>query len=126
SCIRRFSKKPLREKAKWVVGRVASLKAQSVEALSNIPVPIRLPFGSLWIARNDHIGRPLRKGAFEADELAFVERFVRPGMTVLDLGAHHGLYTLLASKRVGPKGKVFAFEPSVRERTALRRHVMLN
>ena len=39
-------------------------------------------------------------------------------MTVLDIGAHHGLYTLLASRRVGRTGKVVAFEPSPAERKA--------
>jgi FkbM family methyltransferase len=43
-----------------------------------------------------------------------------------DLGAHRGLYMLLASKRVGPSGRVFAFEPSPRERRTLRLHLMLN
>ena len=47
-------------------------------------------------------------------------------MVVLDIGAHHGFYTLLASKIVGLPGKVFAFEPSPRERGALSRHIALN
>jgi len=47
-------------------------------------------------------------------------------MTVLDIGAHHGFYTLLAWKRVGPHGRVFSFEPSPRERKALLRHVKIN
>jgi FkbM family methyltransferase len=62
----------------------------------------------------------------EESQFHFVERFLRPGMTVLDIGAHHGLYTLLASKLVGVRGKVVAFEPSPRERKRLRRHVWLN
>ena len=45
---------------------------------------------------------------FERAELRFVERLLRPGMVVLDIGAHHGLYTLLASKCVGRKGQVIA------------------
>ncbi len=47
-------------------------------------------------------------------------------MSVLDIGAHHGFYTLLASRLVGPKGRVFSFEPSPRERKALRLHLRLN
>lgn len=47
-------------------------------------------------------------------------------MTVLDLGAHHGFYTLLASKCVGRNGRVIAFEPSPRERKALHLHLKLN
>jgi FkbM family methyltransferase len=65
-------------------------------------------------------------GGFELAERAFVSRFLRAGMTALDIGAHHGLYTLLASKLVGPNGRVFAFEPSPRERRALRWNVGLN
>ena len=47
-------------------------------------------------------------------------------MTVLDIGAHHGYYTLLASQIVGPAGKVLAFEPSPRERKKLNLHLRLN
>ncbi len=47
-------------------------------------------------------------------------------MTVLDIGAHHGLYTLLAARRVGPRGKVVAFEPSPREKRKLLLNMRLN
>jgi FkbM family methyltransferase len=111
----RFLQKPWNEKAnRWN------------RLLPNIPFPIRLPSGALWLLRKDNLGEPLLAGTFESAELAFVERFLRPGMTMLDLGAHHGLYTLLASKRVGPRGKVIAFEPSPRERRALLLHLILN
>jgi FkbM family methyltransferase len=66
------------------------------------------------------------EGKFEAAEMEFLNRYLRQGMTVLDLGAHHGFYTLLASKRVGNTGNVFAFEPSPREREALRLHLRMN
>jgi FkbM family methyltransferase len=63
---------------------------------------------------------------FENAELCFVEKFLTPGMCVLDVGAHHGLYALLASKCVGNSGKVIAFEPSPRERRLLTRNLRLN
>jgi FkbM family methyltransferase len=47
-------------------------------------------------------------------------------MTVLDVGAHAGFYTLLASACVGDAGRVMAFEPSPRERERLRAHLRLN
>lgn len=37
---------------------------------------------------------------------------LKPGMTVVDVGAHVGYFTLLAAKLVGPTGKVHAVEPS--------------
>lgn len=36
---------------------------------------------------------------------------VKPGMTVLDIGAHSGYFSLIAGTRVGPTGTVHAFEP---------------
>jgi FkbM family methyltransferase len=53
---------------------------------------------------------------FEPEMVGAFERAVAPGMTVLDVGANVGYYTLLASRLVGESGKVLAFEP---ERTNL-------
>jgi FkbM family methyltransferase len=51
---------------------------------------------------------------------------LRPGMCVLDIGAHEGLYTLLAARLVSPGGTVHAFEPSPRERARLKENIALN
>lgn len=92
------------------------------------PLPVRLPWGGWWLAwNNDVLSKHicLREG-FEEGEQNFLLHFLQSGMQVFDLGAHHGLYTLLASKRVGPKGQVIAFEPSSRERRRLQWHIKLN
>jgi FkbM family methyltransferase len=65
-------------------------------------------------------------GCYEANELAFLARTLRPGMTVVDAGANEGLYTLLAARCVGPTGSVWAFEPSSREFDRLRYNVENN
>ena len=114
-----FLQKPWGEKAR-------ALRYRWSAALAGLPKVVRLPFGVWWIRRNDNLSEPLLEGKFENAEMAFAERFLQPGMTVLDVGAHHGLYTLLASRCVGPRGSVFAFEPSSRERRALRIHLVLN
>lgn len=73
------------------------------------------------------MGRHVRQSNdFEQGEQNFLLQFLKSGMTVLDIGAHHGLYTLLASNRVGPHGRVFAFEPSPRELRRLRWNLLLN
>jgi FkbM family methyltransferase len=117
--LRRFLRKPFHEKAR-------AIRNHCNLFLSRIPMPTRLPFGVWWIKRSDNLAETLLVGSFETAELAFVEKFLRPGMTVLDIGAHQGLYTLLASKRVGSSGRVFSFEPSPRERRALRLNLALN
>jgi len=91
-----------------------------------IPLPLRLPFGAWWLARNDHIGASLLEGTFEGAEYRFVERFLQPGMIALDIGANQGYYTLLFSLKVGHVGRVLAFEPSEREMSHLKLHLKLN
>src|SRR5271163_203538 len=115
----RFLYKPWAEKKKSLYFRWMSM-------FPELPAPLRLPFGAWWLVRRDNAGMPISQGEFEPGEIAFVTRLLKPGMTVLDIGAHHGLYTLLASKRVGPRGKVFSFEKSTRERTALLQHLRIN
>jgi FkbM family methyltransferase len=65
-------------------------------------------------------------GSFEPNEFAFLDRVLRPGMTVVDVGANEGLYTLFAARRVGPSGRVIAVEPSSRERGRLEANLARN
>lgn len=51
-------------------------------------------------------------GAFERDTLRAIESLVRPGATVLDIGANVGAHTLHLARLVGEKGRVIAFEPT--------------
>jgi len=91
-----------------------------------MPIPLRLPFGSWWLAEKSALDHQLLYDDFETEERQFVQRLLRSGMTVVDVGAHHGLYTLLASKCVGENGLVIAFEPSPRECRRLEKHLRLN
>jgi FkbM family methyltransferase len=54
----------------------------------------------------------LRSGAYEPHLTAVFERHCRPGMTVVDVGANLGYFTLLAARLVGPSGRVVALEPN--------------
>jgi len=47
----------------------------------------------------------------ERYELSIFRKLLRKGMVVVDIGANVGLYTFEASRAVGKKGKVIAFEP---------------
>lgn len=103
------------------------LKRVARRALYVFPTVKRLPWGDRWIARNDVIDEHIRsEDEFERAEQQFVLNFLKPGMNVFDVGAHHGLYTLLAASKVGATGKVVAFEPSPRERKRLTENVLLN
>ena len=62
----------------------------------------------------------------DVGDIRFLWKFLRSGMTFLDIGAHHGVYSVIAAKRVGPTGRVIAFEPSPRERQRMRLHLRYN
>jgi FkbM family methyltransferase len=65
-------------------------------------------------------------GNFEPNELTWLSETLTEGMTMIDIGAHMGMYTLTASKLVGESGIVVALEPSTREFQRLTFHVTLN
>ena len=49
---------------------------------------------------------------WEPETIAFIERYVNQGNTVIEVGANVGIQTLSLAKKVGPKGKIYAFEPT--------------
>ncbi len=65
-------------------------------------------------------------GSYEREQTALFARYVLPGSTVFDIGAHVGYYTLLGARLVRGEGRVLAFEPDPRNAHFLRRHVALN
>ena len=65
-------------------------------------------------------------GAFEPGTVKAYERLVRPGGVALDIGANIGAHTLPLARAVGPKGKVYAFEPTGFAMEKLKRNLALN
>lgn len=65
-------------------------------------------------------------GDFEPEVSACIQANLRPGDCFADLGANVGFYTLMAARRVGPEGRVFAFEPNPGTYAALCANVALN
>ena len=80
--------------------------------------------GMKWIAGSANHGCWL--GTYELPKQRSLERFVRPGMTIFDIGAQAGFYTLLFSRLTGPSGTVYAFEPCAYEAHYLLDHIRMN
>jgi len=55
--------------------------------------------------------RDILSGVDDEKEISLIPLLVHEGETVIDMGANYALYTYHASKRVGEKGHVYAFEP---------------
>jgi FkbM family methyltransferase len=65
-------------------------------------------------------------GAFERPTLNALRQLVKPGDTVLDVGANLGAHTLHLANAVGPAGRVFAFEPTDFAFQKLTKNLALN
>ena len=68
----------------------------------------------------------LEHEVWEAPNTKIVKKTVKPGMTVIDIGANLGYYALLEAKRVGPTGRVYAIEPVERNYNVLLKNIELN
>lgn len=82
---------------------------------------------ALKFAPNDEFTELLlENGPWEPQETRLLISLLRPGDTFIDIGAYVGYYALLAARRVGPTGRVIAFEPAPKNFDTLRRNVRLN
>lgn len=66
------------------------------------------------------------QGYFEWAETQFVRTCLRKGQTFVDVGANIGWHSLVAANRVGPSGRVIAFEPVQRTFAELESNIRLN
>jgi FkbM family methyltransferase len=66
------------------------------------------------------------RGGYERDLQALMHRLVRPGDTVIDVGANVGMHTCSLARRVGPTGAVVAIEPLAELAERLGANVALN
>jgi FkbM family methyltransferase len=107
-----------------LAGRLIRLPARALSARTVMRVRRGPARGMKWIAGSATHGCWL--GTYELDKQLVIERFVRPGMTIYDVGAQAGFYTIFFSRFVGESGRVFAFEPCPYEARFLLDHVRMN
>lgn len=58
----------------------------------------------------DRVQRLMWGGAYEPHVRKCLKTILRPGDTFVDVGAHIGFFSMIASSLVGEKGNVYAFE----------------
>jgi len=68
----------------------------------------------------------LEQEAWFEKECAFVRRWLKPGMTAIDIGANVGVYSLPMARQVAPDGRVVAYEPGSEPRRLLEISRQLN
>jgi FkbM family methyltransferase len=81
---------------------------------------VELPEGSLALNPDDPVvSGALALGVYERQVSACFRRGLAPGMTVVDVGANLGYYSVIALGRTAPDGRVIAFEPDPANRALL-------
>ncbi|MGH9701340.1 MAG: FkbM family methyltransferase [Candidatus Acidiferrales bacterium] len=108
---------------------------QGLSKIPYLPVPVRLQISpaeeiKFWWSYVSPFHHP-RRGFLDywgqdLGELRFLWRVLQPGMVFLDVGSYHGIYSLIAAKRLGKEGQIVAFEPSTREFRRLLLHLRWN
>jgi FkbM family methyltransferase len=63
---------------------------------------------------------------YEQPTFDFIQAHCKPGGTLIDIGAHFGIFTISALRKVGPSGKVVSFEPCAATRSVLVKTLALN
>ncbi|MGQ0384086.1 MAG: FkbM family methyltransferase [Gammaproteobacteria bacterium] len=93
-----------------------------------IPVTARLDDGLRLAVPWGHeiCAELLTTGTYEPQSQRVLKSLLRPGQTMVDIGAHVGVFTLLAARAVGPGGQVHSFEPDPRTIAWLRSNVRRN
>ena len=66
------------------------------------------------------------KGGYAPARVSEIREVVKEGDTVIDIGANIGYFTVLLADIVGPKGKVYAFEPDPRNVHLLQQTIERN
>lgn len=85
------------------------------------------PAGTIRLVVDSEAELPrLRSCLKEPETVAWIERYVRPGDVLFDIGANVGAYSLVADRASGGTCTVYAFEPSFSTFAQLSRNVALN
>ncbi|GAI92968.1 unnamed protein product, partial [marine sediment metagenome] len=95
-------------------------------ALGNVSVRLRCGETVRVDGRHPQWRKFVDCGCHELGTENFLVDYLLPGDVVVDVGANVGLITVIAAKRVGPFGRVYAFEPDEENCSSLDRAVQLN
>ncbi len=76
--------------------------------------------------RNHELWRADTYDSKEPDTIRWIDRFVRPGDVLYDVGANIGQYSLYAARKTGGRVAVLAFEPEALNHAKLNRNIVLN
>jgi FkbM family methyltransferase len=84
------------------------------------------PGKGLWIHLNPRYEMEYLEGDYEAPVERILLSNFRPGTVFYDVGAHIGVFSLIAARNLGVDGSVFAFEPDPSNVRRIKEHASRN
>ena len=103
---------------RWIVNRLI---------LVSLPASVRIGGAKILINPNDPvISGALALGVYEPEETDYFSNIIRPGMTIVDVGANIGAYSAITIDRLCGKGCLVAVEPASENFLWLKRNLELS
>ncbi len=94
---------------------------------SGIPKELQIEEGKMILNQDDvAVSGMLALNSFEPYQTSLFRKELKEGMTVVDIGANIGYYSVIAGRRVGQNGKVFSFEPEPNNFSFLVKNIEVN
>jgi len=109
-------------KPRWLLIQLANTLNYRAQVLARLANGMKI-----LVVANDVVGQAIcYSGFFEPESIPLYQRVLTERKVFLDVGAHVGQFTLLASNLVGPRGRVVSFEPDPLTFRLLRKSIALN
>jgi FkbM family methyltransferase len=82
--------------------------------------------GLIFNSGRSNVAYTFAKTAVEPDVERAIRTVLQPGMTFYDIGAHFGMFSLIAARLAGPRGCIVSFEPLDANVKIIEENVRLN
>jgi len=115
------ARRPLNQQA--IRARAMSAYLGGTDALCRVLGRYKMYVDTRDVGHSSHL---LLDGFWEMWTTEVLARRVKPGMTVADVGANLGYFSVLMADLVGPQGRLHAFEPNPEVADRLRRNLIVN
>ncbi len=91
------------------------------------PESLEIPEGKIIFDKEDPaMSGSISLGQYEPEMMRLFRSYLKPGMTVVDIGANLGFFTVIAAHHAGPTGKIFSYEPDPHNFSLLEKNIEAN
>jgi FkbM family methyltransferase len=126
TALRRYGRMTPSSKGAYRLVRTARQAISREQWRGVFTTPSRAGGLEMWLDLAEYPDCCMAYGLYERETERAIERLLLPGDHFVDGGANIGYFTLRAARRVGPSGRVDAFEPQPMNRVRLMENLRRN